>query len=361
MPSNKNAVVRYKYLDDMLSDTHRSYTCTEMWERCNERLRMDGYPEVTKRTIENDLNDLEGSPFFKEIDRGERKGGKTVLHYRDHSQPLFGKELSDDEKSLLSEILNALGKFSGLESFHWLDDIQERLNDRQRALTTHGTDAGRLRPVISFSTNPYLKHSSHLGGLLSAISARTVLDVHYRKFCASKPTVLRVSPYLLKQYNDRWYLIGTPSGDDTNPYSPDFLVNLPLDRIESYECRPEALFHECQVDLEAHFDDIVGVTYEKGKSLETILFAISPESVNYIRTKPMHSSQIELPSSEQLRLHEKYPSLGRHVFFTLECVLNYELVSLLRGYGKNVVVLGPDSLRTEFVNDLLSQMKNYGL
>lgn len=361
MPSNKNAVVRYKYLDDMLSDTHRSYTCAELWKRCNERLRLDGYPEVTKRTVENDLNDLEGSPFFKEIDRSERKGGKTVLRYRDPSQPLFGKELSDDEKSLLSEILNALGKFSGLESFHWFDDIQKLLNNGRRLKTGSSDEDECSKPVISFSVNNYLRNSNFLGGLFSAISARTVLDVHYRKFSASKPTVLRVSPYLLKQYNDRWYLIGTPSGDDVNPYNPDFLVNLPLDRIESYECRPEALFHGCQVDLDAHFDDIVGVTYEKGKAIETILLAMSPESVDYIRTKPMHPSQIELPSSEQLRLHEKYPSLGSHVFFTLECVLNYELVSLLRGYGKNIVVLGPDSLRTEFVNDLLSQIKNYEL
>ena len=162
MPSNKNAVVRYKYLDDMLSDAHRSYTCAELWKRCNERLRLDGYPEVTKRTVENDLNDLEGSPFFKEIDRSERKGGKTVLRYRDHSQPLFGKELSDDEKSLLSEILNALDKFSGLESFHWFDDIQERLNDRQRALTTHGTDAGRLRPSSHSVRTPIVHYFAQI-------------------------------------------------------------------------------------------------------------------------------------------------------------------------------------------------------
>lgn len=361
MPSNKNALVRYKYLDEMLSDTLRSYTCTELWERCNECLLRDGYPEVTRRTVENDLNDLEGSPFLKEIDRSERKGGKTVLRYRDPSQPLFGKELSEDEKALLSEILNTLGCFSGLESFHWFDDIQKRLNGGRHPGTGSADESERFRPVISFSANKYLKNNNLLGGLFSAISARTVLDVKYRKFGSPESSTLRLYPYLLKQYNDRWFLIATPAGDSEMPYVPDFIVNLPLDRIEAYECRIDVAYRECQVDLEEHFDDIVGVTYEKGRSLETILIAISPKSVDYVRTKPLHPSQTELAAPEQSSLHESYPSLCGHVFFTLECIPNYELFSLLRSYGGNLVVLAPEPLRARFVDDLRSQMKNYGI
>ena len=47
MPSNKNAVIRYMYLDEMLSDRHHYYTRTELYEKCNERLRQNGYPEIS--------------------------------------------------------------------------------------------------------------------------------------------------------------------------------------------------------------------------------------------------------------------------------------------------------------------------
>lgn len=59
MPSNKNAVVRYKILDELLSNKHRYYTRKELHEICNKKLVEKGYPEVTKRTIELDLHNIE--------------------------------------------------------------------------------------------------------------------------------------------------------------------------------------------------------------------------------------------------------------------------------------------------------------
>ncbi|CCY34986.1 putative uncharacterized protein [Alistipes sp. CAG:831] len=64
MPSNKNAVIRYMYLEEMLSDRHHYYTSTELYEKCNEKLRQNVYPEVSKRTVELDLIDLEFFPFY---------------------------------------------------------------------------------------------------------------------------------------------------------------------------------------------------------------------------------------------------------------------------------------------------------
>ena len=67
MAVNKNAVIRYMYLDQMLSDRHHYYTRAELTEKCNERLRMDGFSEVTKRTIEMDLIALQDAPFSMDV------------------------------------------------------------------------------------------------------------------------------------------------------------------------------------------------------------------------------------------------------------------------------------------------------
>ena len=37
MAVNKNAVIRYMYLDQMLSDRHHYYTRSELTDKCNER------------------------------------------------------------------------------------------------------------------------------------------------------------------------------------------------------------------------------------------------------------------------------------------------------------------------------------
>ena len=108
MPANKNAVIRYMYLDQMLSDRHHYYSRTDLCEKCNARLVRDGYSEVSKRTIELDLIDMSLPPFNMDIDDTLIVGGKHIVRYADQTVSLFSKPLSDDEKRLLREALSTM-------------------------------------------------------------------------------------------------------------------------------------------------------------------------------------------------------------------------------------------------------------
>ena len=67
MPRNKNALIRYKYLDELLSDRHHYYDIHDLTEMCNERLYEDGFPEVTQRCIEKDIVFMQDAPFNADI------------------------------------------------------------------------------------------------------------------------------------------------------------------------------------------------------------------------------------------------------------------------------------------------------
>ena len=67
MPTNKNALIRYKYLDKLLSDYHHFYDIHDLTEKVNDMLYEDGFPEVTQRCIEKDINTLEYAPFSAPI------------------------------------------------------------------------------------------------------------------------------------------------------------------------------------------------------------------------------------------------------------------------------------------------------
>lgn len=125
MPSNKNAVTRYKFLDDMLSDRHHCYDIHDLTDKCNEKLVDYGFPEVTQRCIEKDINYLE---------------------YANQSFSIFTKSLSDEESNLLSEVLFTIGQFDGLNNFEWLDSFKK------------GLELQEPPKVICFSNNPYLKN-----------------------------------------------------------------------------------------------------------------------------------------------------------------------------------------------------------
>ena len=144
MPTNKNAIIRYMYLDQMLSDRYNKYTCEDLLKKINERLELAGHPTIGgdkgnyeryiksgKRVIQLDIQALQDSPFNMKIVSTEKISGSPVYRYADQTQSLFSKPLSDDEKRLLQEVLNTLGQFAGLENFEWLNNLQEKLNDKE--------------------------------------------------------------------------------------------------------------------------------------------------------------------------------------------------------------------------------------
>ena len=65
----------------------------------------------------------------------------------------------------------------------------------------------------------------------------------------------------------------------------------------------------------------------------------------------MHASQTEPVSSRQSELKEQYPLLSDRVFFTIECRPNFELQSLLRSYGPELIVLSPDWIKDSIKED----------
>ena len=52
----KNAIMRYKILDSLLSNRNRYYSTLDLLEKVNEALVLDGMEPVSRRCIEKDLN-----------------------------------------------------------------------------------------------------------------------------------------------------------------------------------------------------------------------------------------------------------------------------------------------------------------
>ena len=345
----------------MLSDQHHYYTRSQLLNSVNDSLKgIDEALQVSKRTIEMDLRDMEDI-FHIDLDESKVINGKKVIRYADQTRSIFSKPLSDDEKMLLNEVLSTLGQFSGLDNFVWLDDLKTKLGNQ---LSFGGSEfdarnGASQRKVISFSSNEFLQNKEYLGWFFSAITNKKVVSITYRKFDAEKAQVIIAYPYMLKQYRDRWYLLCTPTCDKILPYNPHFIANIPLDRIEGYEEVQNIPYVECQVDIDELFDDIVGVTYYWDKPVEHVVFAIHKTSANFIRTKPIHPYQAELSKEDQTKLRQEHPLLKEYAFFSLDCKLNYELLSLFKSYGPNLVVLSPKSLREEMKECVMRQLELY--
>lgn len=361
MPTNKNALIRYRIIDELLSDSHRRYTRQDLFDIVSRRmLSIDNEYVISKRTIEKDLIALQERPFEMEIIE-ENGNGKRFVRYADQSKSLFTRPLSNDEKILLREVLNTLGQFSGLDNFNWLNSLQERLNDPDSFGEFSEGYPNEPNKIISFSYNPYLNNrngkipvSNILYLLFTAISNKTTVTVDYLKYDEEVPKTFVLYPYLLKQYNERWYLIcGLLDAD------PDFVLNLPLDRMIKVDLVPQITFRACSVDLEDRFSRIVGVTYYYDRQETKIVFAVSNIKAPYFQTKPIHETQKEFIEKEQEEWRKRYPSLQSYRFFEIECIPNNELMECFFSYDKEIIVISPISIRNAVVSELHRQSEIY--
>jgi predicted DNA-binding transcriptional regulator YafY len=248
--------------------------------------------------------------------------------------------MSREERSLLREVLSTLGQFGGLDNFQWLDDFKIGLGLEER------------NPIISFSNNPYLQNSNLLGTLFDNISNEVVIRLSYHTFSDATVRSVDFHPYLLKQYNDRWFLLGAADSDMK-------ILSFALDRIDKVESLPEKKYVKCPEELFERFDDIVGVTLYEDRPVEHILLWVSDISKGYVDTKPIHGSYTPIKGEAEQQLRKQYPQLQSGLFFTLDCIPNYELIRELCSYGKELIVLSPSELKNKVTERIRCMLELY--
>lgn len=339
-------MTRYALIDSMLANRHKAVSIQDITDFVNEHLPEFGIDEgVSKRCIEKDIEYLEwSSPFSVELERysidattvNDRVYKKRCLRYADPTFSIFKKKLTEDEKAVLESALTTLGSFDGLDNFEWLAELRKQLKVEER------------KPIISLSKN-LVENSTLIASLFSAISNEQVVELTYRKFLDSTERKVIISPYLLKEYNRRWYIVG-------GAYDTNRVLNFALDRLVEIEFKTGYTFKPCETDLEERFEEIIGVTFNEEVPLTQILFWVSDAIKGYIHTKPIHGSQIHIKGDRADKLHILYPQLQSGDFLTIECRENFELIRELTAWGDDLIVLTPVSLRDRIV-DRINRMK----
>lgn len=343
MPQTKDALIRLKKLDELLSDQYHEYTMDDLTRGVNNLLEELDIDPVTRRCIEKDIKFIEGehSQFLAEItrypimDRFNEKTLKPVrmigLRYARPDFSIFQKELSQEEENLIKELFHVIGQFDGLPEFENLEGYRRAFSDREY-------DEPYV-PAVSFNKNP-LENKNLFGKLFTCITQKQVIELHYHVFnLPEEDRFVEVYPYLLKEYNKRWYLF-CEAANDTGK-----ILNFALDRLNSVKPLPSKKYKEFVGNWDEYFEDIIGVTNIDGKETLKILFWVSDNhnSKNYVLTKPLHDSQTYLRNDAKERV--QYPQLQGGGFFTIECKENYELIRELCSYGKDLIVLSPENIK----------------
>ena len=348
MPANKNAMTRYALIDKMLANRHKAYSIQDITNALAKKLPGFGQEPVSKRCVEKDLNYLEfDSPFDVEIeeywvdapDKNGKSYRKRCIRYLDPTFSIFKPKLTEDEKTVLTTALDTLGSFDGLENFEWLNDLKGRLE-----LEEH-------QPIISLSKN-ILDNSTLIARLFTPIKLKQIISLEYHTFEDPNVHMVEVCPYLLKEYNNRWFLIAAAC--DTGK-----ILTFPLDRIDDFSISYIQKYISAPKDFDEYFEDIVGVTYNEDAPLEEIILWVSDKSKDYVLTKPIHGSQILIRGNQENILRTQYPKLIGGCYFKIKCKENYELLRELISLGPELIVIAPTTFVAKIEHRLKTMLNNY--
>jgi predicted DNA-binding transcriptional regulator YafY len=334
MATNKNAIIRYQALNKCFRNPGRKYFIEDLIDSCNEALN-DINPSssgVKRRQIFDDIKFMRDSRGYSAPIESYQDGKRTYYRYEDLSFSINSQPLNEQEARKLKEGLLTLSRFNGLPQFEWMEEIITRLEQTFKLKSE--------KKVMSFEDNPFLSGREHLSSLFDAIVYQKALKISYLPFTFDVPIVSEIHPYHLKEYNNRWFLFGLD-------HSSGKIVNLALDRIQSFnETHSTYIRNEC-INFDEFFDDVIGVTVPTDKVAETVLLKFDAETWPYIKTKPLHGSQ-------KIKSHT-----SGYTIIQIGVIPNYELESLILQYGERIEVLQPEWLRKKISDRLKDASGKY--
>jgi len=275
------------------------------FEALKDHLLDHGF-EVSDRTIQRDIEEIRFD-FGIEITYDRHRNG----YYID-------RELSVNMENFLSFLKIA----------HTAGLLADSLQESKESLN-----------YIAFEAQGTLRGNELLKPLLMAIRNRRKISFTYESFSTGKKTKYSVRPYLLKEYANRWYLVGTLIGSDE-------FRTFGIDRVLDLHVRKETFRRQPKADPRSLFEHTQGLGYSTNKREEVIL-SFTPLQGKYIKALPLHHSQVVLKENKkELRVK-------------LDIVPNYELKQQILMLGETVQVIRPGWLADEVKESLKAALKKY--
>lgn len=184
-----------------------------------------------------------------------------------------------------------------------------------------------LKHRILFESRP--AGQQYLTPIVEAMRDGKILNLIYRSFRMNEPRQHKVEPYCLKNYRQRWYLLGRRPGRDV-------MRTFALDRVKGVEITDKTFVMPESFDAAKYFEDTVGIVVEDNCCPQTIAICALNGTQDYIRSLPLHPTQRE------------YETGCDCAKFTIFAQPNNDLVHELLKFGEDVIVIHPKWFRDKF-------------
>lgn len=247
---------------------------------------------------------------------------RTFHRYREAIEEIWGIQIDCDPKTYRYSLHNMGDLGTGNAAQTWMSD--------SFAIQNMITHTRNLRERVIFEHIP--AGTRFLSIIVSAMSEQKKLRMSYQRF-NGEPHSFLLSPYCIKAFKQRWYLVGKP---DEHPEETDPRVYA-LDRIRELSISEADYAMPDTFYADAFFRHYYGI--DRREAPQPILLRATADAANYLRSLPLHRSQQETclrDGSSEFRFY---------------IAPTYDFIQELRKHGPNIEVVEPLELRQKMADD----------
>ncbi|MDE3234505.1 MAG: WYL domain-containing protein [Bacteroidota bacterium] len=331
MPVNKSALLRYRIIDSCLTNKLLKFPTLEQIQKKIEDQLGD---TISVSMINKDFSEMRSN--FKapiEYDRN-RKG----YYYSEEGFSLKEFPLTNEEIEALDFSTALLQQIKGTKIF---DQFENAINKVIEGYRISKILAQSGKKVIQIEEPLKTVNGNWLEMILRAIVEEKTLEIRYQAF--GKPEKIHiVSPYLLKEYRNRWYVVGYSDRAES-------IIIFALDRILQI-LEYAGIFQKIpEFNPDDYFQYSFGITHKDSEGPANVELSFSAQQAPYIISQPLHHSQeIILENEKEIRVRYRV-------------YISQELKMTILSFGSEVKIIKPLRLKNEIKNIVKKMAKHYKL
>jgi predicted DNA-binding transcriptional regulator YafY len=342
MALTKKPFLRYKIIDNHLK-RGIGFTIKDLTEIVNEELRLleennvnekSTKYQVSERMIRNDIEDMPETFPVSII----KRSGK--YYYEESSDSIDNINLREEDKISINLALNVFSRFKGTPLFDKFSDAVTRIFASSVIRKINTADTGKYIQLAEANAASGIEW---VETIYNAIIEKKALKLHYKNF-GEDPSYRLISPYMLKEYRNKWYMIAHTS--EINKSDKTLLYR--LSRIVDIAEIDETYIEDKSFDGNKYFKYTLGVFHMHNQ-----------EPIN-VKIKVMGKSIIKLITEDKIHSTQKISPISENEIMVEFTVYNSpELETFILGYGEAIEVIEPLIIRNKIIERLQKSANIY--
>ena len=197
----------------------------------------------------------------------------------------------------------------------------------------------RLSNYIHFEKR-HPQGTENLYGLLHAIKNKVQITFSYQKFWEDEISQRIAEPYALKEFKNRWYVLANDLKDRK-------VKSFALDRLSDLEITKKKFQLPNDFNVSEHFRYCFGIISPNDHKPQEIILSFDPYQGKYIKSLPLHESQVILKDNDE------------ELLIKLTLFATRDFIMEIMSFGEDVKVVGPEGLVKEVKRGFEGGLKRY--